>query len=158
EARDYLRARAGGGDAHERASQQFPHVAAAERLAEDAAACGQLKVLVLGDCPRAEIAGRLRLTPEVVGAWEDLFFDARAARASAGWLRSWVIAPEERAGHSRLAAQLKFACAGPHAARAALDAGSRVPLSQGGRLFDNKVLLALKLDEAAQAPLATARD
>src|SRR5262249_40085104 len=148
-----LRSRAGGGAGGGPGPEPFPHVAAAERLAGDPTACGQLKVLVLGDCPPAEIAGRLQLTPEAVGAWGALFFDARGAGGAVCWAYRWVIAPEERSGDPALAARLKFACAGPHAARAVLDAVSRVPLREGGRLFDNAVRLALKFDEAAQAPL-----
>src|SRR5207253_3016118 len=77
--------------ANERVSKKFPHLAGAEQLAGNVPACEQLKVLVLGDCPRPEIALRLLVGVEVIEAWENLFFDVRKARAATDWIKVWVI-------------------------------------------------------------------
>src|SRR6266852_5679075 len=155
---DYLSQRAGGPDEKERAAQEFPHIAAAELLAEDSAGCGELKILVLGGCSPAEIGERLELDTTVLATWENLFFDVRAARGATDWILVKVIRPEQERGDQRLASKLKFAYAGgPLAAAAILDADSRVSLRQGVALFDKRIHLHLKCDQAAEVPLDTDR-
>src|SRR4051812_5999910 len=73
----YLRLRAGGLEQQARAGQEFPHIAAATGLTEDHSRTRQLKVLVLGNCPSAEIGARLSLEAKVLATWEGLFFDVR---------------------------------------------------------------------------------
>src|SRR5262249_15358552 len=85
------------------------------------------------------------------------YFDVRAAREATGWVLAKVIQPEQQRD-CHLAAKLKFASAGgAAAARAILDAESRLSLRQGETLFDKKIRLHLKFDEAAQGSLDTDR-
>jgi hypothetical protein len=154
----YLRLRAGDRKQKARAGREFPHIAAATRLAKANSRTRQLKVLVLGGCPPAEIGARLSLEAKVLATWEGLFFDVRSAREATDWIRGKVIEPEQKSD-GQLAAQLKFASAGgTQAARAILDAEARLSLREGQTLFDRKVRLHLKFAEAAQVPLTTERD
>jgi hypothetical protein len=143
----------------ERARRRFPDIAAAEALVRDATKCEQLKILVVGDCPVSEIAARTGISVSILEAWESIFFDVRAARDASDWVFRWVMVPLLQQGNGRLAAKLKFAYAGgPLAAKALLDAEARVPLKQGVRLFDQKLLLQVKFEEALQYPLNSNRD
>lgn len=134
-------------------------VAAAKALSEDLEVGNQLKVLVLGDCPTQEIADRFGFMAEVVAAWESLFFDVRFARQATTWILDNVITPEQQRGNGDLAARMKFAHAGgPVAAKTLLDAEGRVALKQGVDLFNKKIQLHLKFDQAQQLSLETDRD
>jgi len=135
----------------------FPHVATADALHADAALLDKLKILVVGDCPRAEIAAQLGLDVQTVATWEFLFYDVRPALAALSWVAREVIRPEELRGNASLAAKLKFASAGPIAARAFIEAESRISLKRGVRLLDQKILLMVKSEEALQLPLTSER-
>jgi hypothetical protein len=127
-------------------------------LSADADVCDRAKILVLGDCPESEVADLLELDQRVLTAWEALFFDVRDNRQASDQVLAQVIAPEQRGGNAHLAAMMKFAHAGGSvAARAILKAESRVKLQQGVTLFDKKILLNLKLDEAMSLSLDTER-
>lgn len=154
----YLRASADGPEGRERAAREQPTVATAVRLEADAVACQSMKILTLGACPRTEIAARLGVAEEIVATWEALFFDVRACREATDWILTWVIRPEHERGNAAMAARLKFACNGPVAARATLDAAARIHLAEGERRFAQKILLALKFDEAMQAILDSDRN
>jgi hypothetical protein len=153
---DYLRKQAGAPGQQRRARQQFPHIATAELLAQNSEVCGELKVLVLGGCSPPEICERLSLDPKVLATWESLFFDVRGSQEATDWVLANVIQPEQERGDGHLAAKLKCACAGgPVAAVAVLDAESRVSLKAGATLFDKKIILHLKFDQAAKLKIET---
>jgi hypothetical protein len=46
----------------------------------------ELKILIMADCPRDEIAQRYGVAAEVVEACEELFYDVRAAREAIDWI------------------------------------------------------------------------
>ncbi len=153
----YRRGYAGG--AKSRADERYPHIAVAEALANDPATSEKLKVLVLAACPQREIAKRLGVAEEVVRLWESLFFDVRERLPALDWVLAKVIWPEQIHGSRSLASKLKLAFAGgPVAARAVLELESRVLLTAGERLFDRRLRLELKLDEALAIPLVTSQD
>jgi hypothetical protein len=154
QARDYLR-RQDQGAAHG-AAQPRAYIAAAQALQEDEARRNSAMILTLGNCPIDEIAKRLKTDPTTLATWETLFFDVREAHSS--WVYSKVIVPEELRGNRELVAHLRLACAGPVMARAILDAGPYVPLAEGGRLFDLRLRLALKLEAAAALPTGSERE
>jgi hypothetical protein len=157
EALDYLRWQGQGPDAGlEVTPEAAARVAGALLLAQDAPSSGAAKVLVLGTCPPAEIAARLGLEEGVIVLWEQLFFEVRPFLHATSWLANRVIRPVQQKD-APLAARMKLACAGPFAARAALDAGKRVSLDPGQRLFEQRVLLSLKFEEASQVVLGTDR-
>lgn len=153
----YRRHMAGGPDHRPRGQELYPHIAAAEALHADEVIEAELKVLVVGDCPRPEIAARLHLDEKVVATWELLFFDVRAMRTAWDWILTKVIQPEEARGNAHLAAQFKYATNGPMCATAVLDAGRRVCLRQGQTLLDLKIALMLKFEQAVQLPLDSER-
>ncbi len=158
DAHDYRRLCRQGEQGRKRAASRYPWIAAAEAINTDPARVGQLKIAVLGELDRAEIARRFGLDQRAIEAWESLFFDARGAREQTGWIRAHVIQPEIAAGRDSLAARLKLvASAGPSAARAVLDADGRVPLDAAERLFDRRLKLHLKFDAAVAMPLKTDR-
>jgi len=145
-------------DQQEQGRRLFPHIAAAEALSkDDSGILDDLKVLVVGNLPRPEIAARLRLGEDVVTTWELLFYDVRSTLTSYDWLLKAVIRPEEIAGNGSLAAKLKFATAGPVMARAVLDAESRVALQRGVSLFDQKICLMIRFQQALQLPFDSER-
>lgn len=159
EAQKYLRQREEGPVEAEKAAKKYRHLAAADLLNQNLETCDILKILVLGNCPATEIAERLQVDVEVVNAWEELHFDIRSARTAVDWVHLWVILPECQCGNGRLAAKMKLAfAAGPVAARAVLDAETQAPLDQGKKLFDQKLKLCLKFEEAVQLPLNTDKD
>jgi hypothetical protein len=150
----YLDLCRGGDDGPSPASERFPEVATAIRLWNDPPTSEQLRILVIANCERDEIAARLQIDEQVVATIEGLFFDVRWALGGSDWIVCHVIIPEMRAGAFDLAAKLKLAFfGGPVMARAILDARVRAPFEEAGRLFDREVLLQLKLQEALEAPL-----
>jgi hypothetical protein len=106
-------------------------------------------VAALGDLPPAEIARRVGVEEAVVKIWESLFYDVRDCRGAISWLVTHVINREIAAGRGELAAKLKMVVAvGPVGAQAILDGGSRVPVTAGEHLFQRKLKLHLKYDQA----------
>jgi hypothetical protein len=132
------------------AESSLAPVAQAVALNEDEVVLGDLKVLVLGGCPANEIAARYGLPEDVVTTWELLFFDIRPVAKATDWLLLNVIKPLQQQGECHLAAKLKFATAGPVSARAIVDALERVSLRQGQSLFDQKIALMVKFQEAVE--------
>jgi hypothetical protein len=157
-ARDYLSVCGQDRSGPEEAAKHHPAIAAAAKLMAEESPSGRevvegLQILVLGDCPRSEIAERLELSVEAVEAWEALYFDVREARQAVDWVHRHVILPAEQDGNTGLAARLRLASNGPAAACSIFDAGTNAPFREGQRLFDRKVRLALKFEEAAQLSL-----
>jgi hypothetical protein len=136
--------------------KEFKDLAAAAELAADRGLSKQLQVLVLGDCTPEAIKERLGIDANVLAAWEGVYFDVRAVRTALDWIACQVIEPVQQQGDVALAAKLKLACAaGPRAALAALDAESRVLTRSGPTLFDLKVCLHLKFQQAVELSLDT---
>lgn len=137
-------------------STSWPHIAAALALSQNAAISDQIKVMVLGDCPAEEIADQFGLDARILTNWEGLFFDVRSARRASSWILNAVIQSEQQKGKNHLASQMKFAHAGgPVAAKAILMAESRVAIKQGVDLFDKKICLHMKFDQAINLSVET---
>jgi len=159
DARGYLTLVDRGPRGLNRARRLYPAIAAAVALNADATKVPALKIMTLAGCAATEIHARLEIVPDVVETWEKLFFDARDQRGAVNWLSSQVIHAERRNGNNQLAAQLTLALTGGvDAARALLDAESRVPMDEGQRLFDRQVKLSVKFEQAIAMPLASSAD
>jgi hypothetical protein len=153
----FLRLHRGGPQDRARALQEHAHLAAALELTEEIAIANRLKVLVLADCTPAQICKRLSMDAQVLDAWEKIFFDVRSVRTAMDWIVSKVIKPVEEQGDASLVVKLKLACiGGPLAALAALEAESRVLTRTGPTLFDLKVCLYSKCEQAFELSLDTA--
>lgn len=138
----------------EQIRERFAAIAVADKLQEDASIRKQLKVLVLGDCQPQEISRRLSIDSRVLAAWECMHFDVRPARDASDWILLNIIRPELDQGDEYLAAMLKSAWAGGAVvAWAILAAESRSSLKAGQRLFDLKIRLHLRLQQAVELPL-----
>jgi hypothetical protein len=145
----FLRRYAAGPNHQAVAVRKFPLVAAAMLLDQNQAINGPLRILVLGDCVPGQICGRLSLEPDALSTWEQLFFDVRAAREATDWILIRVILPEFERGDGILASKLKCACAGgPQVALAMIDADCRILEKQGAALFDLKLALYTKFEQA----------
>jgi hypothetical protein len=113
----------------EQARRQYPSVAAASALFDDAQGFRVFRLSHLGALSPMEIAARLGVKVETVAMIEDLFFDIRGMRGATSWLGWHVFLPEVKAGDSDLASQLQRAFSGGClAARTLLDAGNDLPL------------------------------
>src|SRR5690606_1647474 len=99
EAREYSRRLRAEPYQQQRIKTEYPRIAAAETASLDPVLSAKLKMLVVGNCDVFEISERLGLAPEVVEAWEHLFFDVRPNREAFSWIRNHVIAPERNAGN-----------------------------------------------------------
>jgi hypothetical protein len=140
------------------ASQRYPRIAAAEALQANIEQVERLKLMVLADLPRDEIAQRLAFDEPVIEAWESLFFDLRDLRQAHQWLAMHVVEKERQHGNQVQASQMTLAImAGPVAVRALLDSGSPQPIDEAVRLFQRHLQLQLKLDQAVNLPLQTER-
>jgi hypothetical protein len=137
----------------ELAAHRHPDIAAAAKVWANPTLSEHVQLLVLGDCPAGEIAGRLGLDEGVLAVVEGLYFDVRSGLDAPVWI-SCVIAEVADRGHDDLAARMR-ACyfGGPHAARALLDARTGLPMAAAGRLAAASVLLHAKLMEVAEMPL-----
>jgi hypothetical protein len=159
EAADYRRALAAGCGAGAKTPGRFAVIDSAKKLAADPKLGSQCKILVLAGCPRAEVVSRLQVPPDVERTWEELFFDVRTALEATDWIFLHVIRPEQAHGLPSLASKMKLAyIAGPVAAQAVLDLDNRIPLTAGERLFDRKLRLHLKADEAADMVISSATE
>ena len=135
----------------ERAGATYPEVAAAVALEEDPEKLEKLKVTVLGQLPPVEVARRPDVDEAVLKTWKALFYDidVKNGRNAIGWIAAHVIEPELDAGRSELAAKLKLvASTGSVGARAVLDVGLRAPVTAGEHLFQRRLRLHLKCDQA----------
>jgi hypothetical protein len=106
-----------------------------------------------------EVQQRLGVEIAVVEAWEQIFFDVRDLRSATSWFAAHVIEPERAAGNLELVSELKLALGGgPVAARAILDCKGTLPLDEADRLFQQKLKLSMKFDQAVEMPLTTNQD
>ena len=134
-------------------------IAAATALQDSAAMEQQLKILVVGGCPRAAIAKRLSLDLSVLKTWERLFFHVRACRKSPGWINRWVIWPLSDAKKYELAAKMRAAYwGGPAAALAVLDAEQGISAKTAERLYQREQMLEIKAQAALDIPLRGPED
>lgn len=148
-----------GDSGKSRAKAHYPAIAAAYGLNQDEAKCAAAKILTLGASQRGEIAARLDIEEDILEKWEGLVFDVRQGRDAVGWIHAQVIRPEQSRGNGQLASKMKAAVAGgPVVAQAILDLDSRMPVTAGEKLFDRKLTLHLKFDEAAELSLSTNRE
>jgi hypothetical protein len=115
-----------------------------------------LKIMILADSERSDIAARVGLDEAIIATVESLFFDVRSALKAIGWVTCEVINAEERAGNVDLATRLRVAYfGGPLVAQLILDADDRIPVDEADRLFDQSTLLHLKVKAAMAVPLCT---
>ncbi len=157
---DYRRLCLRGPAGQEEAKALYPSVAGAGDVNRDQAKTAQLKIAMLGGLDGAEMAERFALTEAILREWELAFFDVRSVPAEAvAWIHLQVVKPEKNAGREDLAARLKLvASVGAVAARAVLDADSRLPPGVGERLFDERLRLNLKFLAAADMPIRSNRE
>ena len=150
----YLKVYRSGDDGPDRVLKKYPEVSAAVHTWNNDVMVEQIKILVIANCQREEIAARLQIDEQIVAVIEDLFFDVRWALDASGWVVCRVIIPETQAGAFDLTAKLKLAYfGGSIVARAILDSRVRQPTKAADRIFDREVLLHLKFQEAMEAPL-----
>lgn len=150
--------RAEGADGNRRAAQKYPDLAEAISLQADGAKTDVMKLLILVDARPTAIAKRVGVEPAVVDAWERLFFDVRDLRSAVGWMSGQVIDAECQGGNTALAARMKLALtAGTDGVNAILALDEGVPVDEAERLFQRKLELHLKFDEAVNMPIHTER-
>ncbi len=154
---DYLGLTAKKGWAAARA--EFPLIARAEDLEQDASRRGAARLMILAGAASEEMSERLGVSQPAIQIWESLYFDVRGLQHALAWLSTYVIRPEQAAGHAELAARLKVAAtAGPEAARALLDGPPEVPGDETERLARRHLSLQTKLEEAVEMPVETNRE
>lgn len=142
-----------------RARSRYTTIFEACELQEQPEIVSQLRVMVMGDMTLAEIQKRLGVAIAVVEAWEQIFFDVRDLRSATTWLVTHVIEPERAAGNLELVSELKLALGGGLvAARAILDGNATLPMDEAERLFQQKLKLSMKFDQALEMPLKTNQD
>jgi hypothetical protein len=154
---DYLGLTAKKGWAAARA--EFPLIARAEDLEQDASRRGSARLMILAGAASEEMSERLGVSRPAIQVWESLYFDVRDLQHAMAWFSTYVIRPEQEAGHAELAARLKVAAtAGPEAARALLDGPPGVPGDEAERLAWRNLSLQTKLEEALEMPVETNRE
>jgi hypothetical protein len=152
-AADFFRLRNQIDQGVELATNKHPDIAAAEKVWANPTVSEHMQLLVLGNCPAGEIAGRLGLVESVVAVVEGLYFDVRSAFEQPIWI-SGVIAEVADRGHDDLAARMRTCYfGGPNAARALLNARIGLPVTAVARLATASILLHSKLMQAAEMPL-----
>ena len=140
----------------ERATSEYPAIAAAVELSKNNCAFQSLKLSVLANLPRAEVAARLGVTQEIIEVAEKLFFEIHDMAEASSWMASHVFVPEAKFGSKELAARMKVAFyGGPVLAHALLDAGDNLPINDAQRLVDQETLLHSKLQAALAFDLDT---
>jgi hypothetical protein len=141
------------------ARAEFPLIARAEDLEQDASRRGSARLMILAGAASEEMSERLGVSVPVIQVWESLYFDVRDLQHALAWVSTYVIRPEQEAGHAELAARLKVAAtAGPEAARALLDGPPEVPGDEAERLAWRHLSLQTKLEEAVEMPVETNRE
>ena len=139
------------------AATEFPEIWNANNLELAPERRDMAKIMVVGDLPVAEAAERIKISVATLRAWEEIFFDVRVRRGEFIWLQNQVIDAEARAGNAPLAARLRLAAlCGPAGARAILDCDT-APLDEAERLFQQRLNLYLKTDQALQMPIESER-
>ncbi len=142
-----------------RARAKYPTIFQACELQEQPASVSPLKIMVVSDMALGEVQQRLGVEIAVVEAWEQIFYDVRDLRSASSWFAAHVIEPERAAGNLELVSELKLALGGgPVAARAILDCNETLPLDEADRLFQQKLKLSMKFDQAVEMPLTTNQD
>jgi hypothetical protein len=155
EAAKFLRWQGAGANPR-RASGACPTVAAAQEIWSNDDLRPQLQLFALMDYPREQIVDRLHVPLSAVIAAERLFFDVRPALGASDWIMIHVIMPEIEAGNPDFVVKLKVAYfGGPTVARAVLEAGAQLPVTEVQRLFDRESLLHLKFQSCMAAPVGT---
>ena len=129
----------------------YPAIAAAEELNADAVKTSHLKVAVLGELDPKEVCQQFNIEEAVFQAWEKTFFDVRGCRSATHWVSIHVIQPELAAGRDELVARLRMVSAvGTLAAKAILQADTRLPICEAQKLFERQLKLHLKFDAAVE--------
>ena len=142
-----------------RADQRFPAIAAADELNQNSDLTATIKLMVVGNLPVDEIAERTGVPAAVLEVWEGLFFDVRDLREATSWLSVHVIRKERRGGDPVLAGRLQCAaCLGPVGVRAVLAAEEGLPIDEADRLFQQKLRLQVKMNEAVDMPLTSEKE
>jgi len=130
----------------------------AEQMITDPVAAETLHILVLGDCPRSEIAQRLDVQEDVITTFEELFFDVRAVRTATSCIQHSVIERACHGGRYELASKYRAAFwGGAQVARAVVDGMALVSLDEVDRISRQEQQLRLKLDAACLIPLRSER-
>jgi hypothetical protein len=152
-AADYFRLRAQSDEGATRAAQRYPDFAAAEATWANVTLREHLQILVLGDCPAAEIAERLGLEESGVLLAEGLHFDVRPALDATVWIAHLIWVEADR-GRDSLAAEMRMAYfGGACAARALLDAKTGLPVKPVERLAAATLLLQAKMLQVSELPV-----
>ena len=108
----------------------------AEQMITDPVAAETLHILVLGDCPRSEIAQRLDVQEDVITTFEELFFDVRAVRTATSCIQHSVIERACHGGRYELASKYRAAFwGGAQVARAVVDGMALVSLDEVDRIL-----------------------
>jgi hypothetical protein len=129
--------------------EQYPQIAAAFMLGGDSGKIDVMKLMILADTPADAIAKKVGIDAAIVDVWEKLYFDTRGLREATSWLSSFVIEAERKAGNSALAARMKLALtAGVDGVNAILALDEGAPVDEAERLFQRKLALSLKFDDA----------
>jgi hypothetical protein len=150
--------RADGENGIVQAAAKYPIIEAAILLHDDGAKTDVMKLMILVDSPTDAIAKRVVVEPAVVDVWERLFFDVREMRSALSWLSGQVIEAERKAANTALAARMKLALvSGIDGVNAILALDEGAPVDEAERLFQRKLKLHLKFDEAVNMPLDSER-
>jgi hypothetical protein len=154
DAADYMRRSACDARSALLASKRYPLIDEARHLVGNPDNWRLLRLLVLTDVTKEEIATRMAISEQLVVTVEHLFFQVRAALQARDWICAMVIRPEQEAGRLELAAEMQFAVfGGPTAARTLLDAALRLPVDPLQRLHDAHLLMHTRFLAALGVPL-----
>lgn len=138
-----------GADGIAQAEEKFPEIAAAFMLDGESDKTDIIKLMILADLTSDEIAKKVGIDAATVDVWEKLYFDARGLRDATSWLSAYVVEAERKAGNSALAARMKLAItAGVNGVNAILGLDEGAPVDEADRLFQRKLALSLKFDDA----------
>ena len=147
--RQYLKIESAGGVPTLSDHSNYELVAAAVALNRDEKQTALLKIMVAADMNSAEIFERLGVRAETTAAWEALFYDIRDLRQASSWIATHVIAAERNRGNDELAGRLKLAhFSGASAVHSLLDFDQAIPLDVADDLFQKRVRLQVKVDQA----------
>jgi hypothetical protein len=154
DAADYLRLTAQGEFDSLLAARRYPEIHAAVAFWQNEASSVPFKILAIGGCQQFDMARRFGMDVTTIAAVEAIFFDVRAALNATDWIVHGVILAEQRAGNVDLATRLRAAFFhGPLAAELIVDTAERLPSAEADRLFDQSILLHMKVQEALAVPL-----
>ena len=115
-----------------------------------------IKMLTLAGIAPDEIAELTGVKPQILAAWNGIFFDVQDYLACDGWMNSHVIRPAINSGCFMEAAKYKSALGGgPHVVRAILRAETRIPSDESEKKKLDETLLSLRASAAMLAPITT---